>query len=53
MWIAKCLVSISAVLILWTAVAFPQERQLKGLMREKLNHTQQLDRKSTRLNSSH
>jgi hypothetical protein len=42
MWIAKWPVSISVGLILWTAVAFPQERQLKGLMREKLNHAQQI-----------
>ena len=35
-------VSISVVLIFCTAVAFPQERELKRLMREKLQHAQQI-----------
>ena len=34
--------SISCVLIVWVAVAFPQERELKRVMRGKLVHAQQI-----------
>src|SRR5262245_21792559 len=39
---AKWPVSISLVVMLGAAMALPQERQLKGLMREKLDHSQQI-----------
>jgi hypothetical protein len=35
-------VSISCFLIVWTAAAFPQERELTRVMREKLDHAQRI-----------
>ena len=35
-------VSLSLVLVLWTAVAFAQERELKRVMHDKLEHAQQM-----------
>ena len=42
MRIIKWPISISLFLVLWTAVAFAQERLLKAVMHEKLEHAQQI-----------
>ena len=42
MRIVKAAVSISLVFFGWTAVAFPQERDLTRVMRDKLDHAQQI-----------
>jgi hypothetical protein len=42
MWAMKWPIWIGLLMMLWPSVVSPQEAQLKGVMREKLNHAQQI-----------